>query len=457
MARHLGRIRACVYLCICSATFICHAQGSNPGMDMCNTVAKGSLKDENYSFSDEVHFNELKNLLSTRHFSSYQDWQSAGQSMGLSVPVEDVIVGFDESSHNDASIFQKELDTFLSSDYQQAYSKMKSVSQSATFNQGVLELLEACERDYVKTQPGTYVSVDATDAKNFLVTVNVVRPSGDPSYQVKITTLEPHDQNVLSCTKGDDKGNSVPIHVSDLIEQGSMTMTCIKDEKTSTYLKIGTNMGMADAVLLPEKNSPPASLASSPPKSIVAIWSESSIQVSPTGQTSCSCLISTGSGRPEDPVENRCGSTVIINAMKDPSWPHPSGNVLPFDTYGGREFAQVTLNPGDTGDMKLKAGEPYVISYVNCPGENIRTLTYPPPPFPGYGQGEPPQQQKFATCMISRATLQQAGAPLPPNPSFWFVCDVQGMDPSNGVPCSCPVNGPNKYLPGKTVPPFQVK
>jgi len=395
---------------------------------MCNTLAKGSLKDEKYAFSDEEHYQQLKSLLSTKHFSSYKEWEQSGESLGANVPLEDIVVGFSADAKSDSGKFQEELNTFLSSDYDEARDRMKSIKQDATFNSEMLDLLKVCVNNTSRQMPGTYLEVIANSATDFDVIVHVTRPEGVPSLPVEIRNILPHAGITMNCTRQGPNQTTVPISVGDSIPGGDLTMECRKNAEDEANLMVDTTMGPSSTVKLPKAfhDTGPGLPRQ---KTITARWSDEHLE-GPYGGFDCGCLSVAGGDDPNRPILNRCGKTVIINAMLDPVSP-PA--MPPWAPMIGRKFAQVTLDDGDQVTFPHKRSEGLVVGVLGCSGSS--------------------SQQSRLWCRVEISTLHAHGITLPNGQPAMYpsACPIGEGPTTKGVPCKCAMAG--QFLDGTSEDP----
>lgn len=378
--------------------------------DVCVELARGNLRDTSYSFSDQEHFSELKRILKQSNFKDYKQWSSGAQSLGLDVPMAEGMIGFSAAAKDDSGQFRKELNDFLNATYEQAYSRMKSINSTATFNAQVLSVLDRCVDVAYRRQEGTYVSAVANSAANFTVTIDITRSPSNPGQTVKVLSVQP--QGLISC-----KPPGAAQMVGLTIEQSSLLVECTKSPTdTVNGFSIQTTVGVSRPIVLYAQR-----VADPTPKPILAEWKTDAI--TPPERPSCSCV--SGYMDPSGPtlvIGNKCKVDLVIKAMRDPDKNNPP-QVPPFAPTQGRHFSQLVLSPGQEGHFRGPANSGVLVGFSGCPD-----------PVP------PPQ----LTCFMPKVVFQQRGKPWE---RTW--CALNKQTPLNGerlAPCSCDLGG--EQFPG---------
>lgn len=390
------------------------ANGQTPdesALALCVSLAKGDIRDKNYAFSEESHFEEYKSKIKQLNLKEYKDLQGAAQKAGLDLPIAEGVIGLSAEGKSNSETFKKELNEFYNSTYSQKRDYLKTINSSSTLNSQLIKIIDNCNSNYFATLPNVVtvrVELVPQDYKLFQVQVIATIPPG--LGKLKLVSVEP--SAYLTCKAG---GESLKLDT--VYDTNSALFTCSKAESQSISFQILTNAGISSAIRVPAKPLPEPVAPTTPPPSPAVIQTEwvSTPPAIKTITQICTCLNpSPGDTYGEMQFKNVCMQDVEILAARDINY---NGVIfVPIGQRNGRVFSRVKIAPKATAKVTNGPFGPgqLAIYPLTCPGST----------------GTPPTTR----CIISPSLL-------PPGQSV-SSCDA-AQDSQLDSPCSC--TGPGVF------------
>ncbi|MFI5116693.1 MAG: hypothetical protein ACHP8B_08340 [Terriglobales bacterium] len=389
------------------ASSLARAQEDN-ALALCVSLAKIDIKDTNYAYSDETHYEQYKTLFKQTHLKDYKEYKNFAAKAGLDIPLTDGIIGFTGNAKNDSSVFQKELDDFLNSTFQERKDHIQTVTNSSKLNSEILKVIDNCSTNYFATLRNLVtmqVEIVPNDYSSFQVAIkaNILPGLG----KLRITAIEP--AQLVSCTEG-----SVPFKLNVDRPANQALMTCTKKGNQNVSFQVASNVDISPAVNVPAAPKPGSPTPPSP--TVVVNWQDSLPSVPTVVDGVCSCLqITPDINNKTLMVLNKCSGVTRLVVARD-----SNQNFVPFIPIAqrpGRQFAELTFPQNARAVLSSAPGVGLYVIPISCPGSGTT--------------------QPTLRCLIDPGQLP-ASTPA-------SSCDVAGK--SLGAGCTCP-----RFNPG---PPGQ--
>ena len=232
-----------------------HAQQTS--FDVCNVVLS-DIKDHYSYYSSKEIFDEYKSQLRRVDSSSYSQFKSSVQTIGLSLPVAEDLLDLKGSDTEKSATLQSKYSDFMNSTYEQYKRKDVLSIQKDSASRDLAEAWNKCYQIVSNTllgQNGTFI-----DAKpmggfgRFLVTVHTQTPhAGD---KVNVKAIEP--TRYVKCYHDDALVTSATV-----LDSTTFDLTCEKEASFATPFSVETSAGKSQVVNLPSASSAMDDLVSS--------------------------------------------------------------------------------------------------------------------------------------------------------------------------------------------------
>ena len=328
--------------------------------ELCLSVMKGDIRDRESSYSEQDTFRRYQNLLQTAHFKSYQEMSDAAGDLGIDIPMADAVVGFSAGGKTSSSTFQNEVDQFLNSTYDESRSHWKSDFRKETINGQLLRVVENCHNNYfssLRDRVGLSTTVDLNDYSSFTITLQGFIPASTGQGLI-IQAIEPTDR--VHCT---ENGRPVDLVISRSSQQA--LMECTKDRDQTVSLRIMTNAGISNLMVLPKPPPPePPHPAPLPPAPEPPYKWTTALPYMPNRLVRCSCAKVVPYGNSAGfLIVNNCHGPLTVWVGKDVA--NRVGAPPPPRTPENW-FTEVTLRYGDKVDINLD-GASGAMGVSSCP------------------------------------------------------------------------------------------
>jgi len=355
-----------------------NAQG-DAAARLCQSLLAVDIKDTSQTYSDEEHFSQFQNLIKSANLSSYQDFEQAGDSLGINIPIASDLLGLTNDSHDNSGVFQKQVSEFLTTSYGQRMDRGRNMSAFSRINTQLLDVERNCQDKYfasLRDRVQLSIEIDPNSYTSFtlIITANIKQSLNRP---LVIDQIEPAE--LVQCN---EQGHTVQLGIDRPSDQAALS--CSKEEKTDVTLRIVTNAGISPPIHIPAKPTrraaPPIAIASTTTLTPYRYptWSPKlSPEPPPFTNQSCQCatykkydeyrgLFSVREAYVE--VANHCKGNMDVFAMRDESEVPPSPNER---TPGeGRYFCYWTIKSGEIWRFDFESAKhPIFFRTTFCPAE----------------------------------------------------------------------------------------
>ena len=351
-----------LYLCFVFLIPPCHAQ-SDPAAAICMGILKENLYDSNNVYSAQYHFSQYQSILKNANFSSYAEYSSKGAGLGLDIPLADGLIGFSGDYKTDDSTFQQQMNSFLSSQYDNSIDQSVFSQQTMTINTQLVRVADNCQQNYfnaLKDRIKLSIRVEPNDYGSFTVQIHGYIPQPfDRSQNLQITQIEPTPD--VTCTSG---GQPIRLPVtsdsSDIV-----LLRCTKSVDKNIQFAIATNLGLSDPIALPPM-PPPTPPRQATAASVKAVWSSSHPTANLFPYLGCGCV-----SLRNDPVHktvnivNNCSQAVPTIYVKDTDKDGPFTPMV--YERDGRSFAYFVLGAGQDAVLDMQNAVGGVATFLACP------------------------------------------------------------------------------------------
>ena len=346
------------------ATLIWSSPAYADADDLCLSVMRGDIKDRESRYSEEDTFKRYQNIFKTAHFKSYEEMSGASGNLGIDIPIADALLGLSAGGKTDSRTFQNEVDQFLNSTYDEARAHSKSDVRKEVINAQLLSVVENCHNRYfgsLRDRVGLSTTVDLNDYSSFTISLESTIPAVTEQGLI-IQQIEP--AALVRCT---ENGKPVALGISRLSQVA--LMECIKDSERTVNLRIRTNAGISNVMVLP-KPPPPQPIhaaAPPPPPKPPYVWTAAAQQW-PSNPVFCTCskIIPKGFGASFSGyvVVNNCHGSLSVAVVKDEI---DRTDTMPPLPAPERLYTLVTLEPGKSIDIEVKGAKYSMAGETNCP------------------------------------------------------------------------------------------
>lgn len=332
--------------------------------DLCLSVMKGDIKDRESRYSEEDTFRRYQNVIKNAHFRDYQEMSDQGGSLGLNIPIADALLGISAEGKSNSGSFRKEVDEFLNSTYDEARSHSQQDIRKETINSQLLSVVENCHNQYfgsLRNLVGLSTTVDLNDYSSFTVSLESTIPASTEQGLI-IKQIEPI--GLVRCTE-----NGEPVALDKARPSQLALMECTKDPDKRVNLRIRTNAGISNLMVLPsppppEKPRPPAP----PPLASKGYeWTETA-QAWPDHEMlpamcPCATIVNKQGPRGYLIVNNCSGPFSVAILVDDVSAVDP----LPPRSSASRRYTLVSVAAGKTTEVNTSQGKYDWAIQTNCP------------------------------------------------------------------------------------------
>lgn len=213
---------------------------------ICTTLYSQGINDVHNVYTDQEHFERFKQLIADLHLKTYSDIESAGASLGMTVPALGDLLGLDASAKNSSEKFQQELANFMSSSWGQVQSRFVNRDMNSTISSALLETYRDCERNYFSTLQSRLRQVITVIPDNppsgFILSLRAFFPSGTANPTLQIYSIEP--TSIVHCTFNGEPAPST-------YDSSEISLYCTKPKDQAVNLAVNTNAGTAGGSGLP--------------------------------------------------------------------------------------------------------------------------------------------------------------------------------------------------------------
>lgn len=417
-----------IFLSISSLfAFPCAAQ-TDPAAAVCLAILKQNLYDSNDVYSAQYHFAQYQNILKTANFSSYAEYASKGAGLGLDIPLADGLIGFSGDYKSDNSTFQQQINTFLSSQYNESVDQAIFSQHSVTIDQQLVNVADHCQQNYYdsyKDRIHLSIRVEPNSYASFTVKlVGYIPPPFNVTQKLQVTQIEPSPD--VKCKQG-GADVSLPI-VSD--NSNIVLLTCTKDAGKNVQFAIATNLGLSDPINLPPTPPPPPPQTQAS-KHLHAIWTADHPMANMIPFMGCGCVsVRNDLTAKKVTIVNNCSKPVPAIYVKDTE---DKGPLTPVTVKrDGRSFAYFILETDQDVVLDMNGAVGGYASFLACPD-------VPTPPAALVCRMEAPGGVFVPSVNVPFAPL--FAAPPPPYGPSWRVdygyC-FAAAGAKKGDACSCP-------------------
>ena len=363
-------------------------------LSLCVSLAKTDIRDTNYVYNDQTHYEQYKSLLKQTHLDDYGQYKDFAGKAGLNIPIADGIIGFSGNAKDDASVFRKQMDEFLTSTYQERADHIQQVSDSSKLNSEILSVIDHCNMAYFTTLKDLVemrVEIVPSDYSTFQVTVDAKIPA---AFKLRITAIEP--ATLVHCTQ-----NGSPVTLNVDLPTNQALMTCTKDPDQNIDFQVQSNVDVSKPINVPAVPKPLPALPSNPPTPSVAInWQNELPSVQTIIASPCLCLHTESAIDPQNDIKtitatNGCpGSVSLVGARDENPMFLP---FIPIVERQGRQFVTVSLPEKSKAIFSGSNGTHLQVMITACPDVGtaqpyLRCLAEP-------------EQPPFANCEVSGKSL----------------------------------------------------
>jgi|ERR1041385_149732 hypothetical protein len=193
--------------------------------DVCSVAFTQGIRNNFDVYTAEDRFNLYKQRILKLSSDTYQHFVQSAQSLDISVPIADDLLGLTGSNETKEHEFRQKFDEFKSATYSEARYRHVFQQHDSAISADLLHSWEQCTRNFYSAwleQKGLVVSVTPLgDYRTFVVTLDV-RPA--MLNKVNVIGIEPTGQ--VACSYGPNKlvqpGKTV-------IGTAAFSMTCTKN------------------------------------------------------------------------------------------------------------------------------------------------------------------------------------------------------------------------------------
>lgn len=224
------------------------AQTANPISSVCGQILENGVRNNYYLYTETELYSLYKSRLCELKSETYQSFLSSASSLGLDIPVAEVIIGLDASSKEDSSVFKSKFSAFCASSYSQNEYKSKFQISQSQVSSSLANAWTACTNQFYSTW---------LDSNSRGVTVSGIPQDGYGEFTVfvkrkspaagawKFTGISPSS---VQCSY---KGASIEVNKT-TVKENDLQLNCTKNPNLQVEFSVATSMdGTSNAIRIP--------------------------------------------------------------------------------------------------------------------------------------------------------------------------------------------------------------
>ena len=328
----------------------CFAQSNDGAIAICTALLGKGVYDTHSSYSSEDRFNLYKNSLSSYDFKSYKEYSDTAGSLGVDIPVADIVVGLSADSKTDSGKFQQEFSSFKSSTWSQVQSRILNTDNDSHISSSLLTVYDHCQQNYFATVAATLgvvvkVTPQSPPSSFTLDIVGSVPPGGVQG--LSITNVEP--SNLVSCSVN---GHKISYPWSEPTHTNSAILNCQKDPAKQVFVSVKSNLGQRTEIMVPAARNPINDLQDRVALLDVRVSTIAKQLSDALSQTHKPMMLLTGVASVPQPVINTLRPGTNTDAIGDVYVPFPAPFSKPPSVSAG--ISTLDLGQGVAGNVRLQ-------------------------------------------------------------------------------------------------------
>lgn len=224
-----------------------HAQ---PSAEMCNAAFSQGIRDNYQLLTERQQFEFYQSRLCSAKFESYDSFRQTSESLNISLPIAEGLLGLGGSASDRAASFRQKYEAFCASNYFSSEYRERYQSYISQISSALLASWNECVRQHLKgwlDAKGVFAEVSPFGSFDSFVT-NVRIRTNDVG-QVVIKAIHPDEK--VKCSRA---GQPVQYGVTQ-IDSLEFTLTCYKDPNLVIPFVIETNRGQTQPIAVPAGTS----------------------------------------------------------------------------------------------------------------------------------------------------------------------------------------------------------
>ncbi len=212
---------------------------------MCNAVFNNSIRNNYEVLSDKQRFKLLQSQLCSANFESYSSYSASAASLGIDVPVADIVLGLSGSASEKSGSFKQSYAAFCTSSYDRYQFRDLFQSKASEISSVLLNSWNKCietQKDAFLGRQGVFMSLSPnSDLKTFIASIEV-RNSITTGARLQAV----HPDGLVQCRRG---GKLVAAGY--MFNSKVFDLTCAKPADRDINFSVETDQGKTPIAALP--------------------------------------------------------------------------------------------------------------------------------------------------------------------------------------------------------------